>query len=72
MLCHYISGTFEAQLTSKPRILRAVTRRRRRAHVWRKGLFWRRTEDGDLKQSAKIQREDCAAQPEAGGGDGGV
>lgn len=68
----YISGTFHERLTSKPKILRAVTRRRRPHTSGAKGLFWRRTEDGDLKQSAKIQREDRAAQSKAGGGDGGV
>lgn len=36
------------------------------------GRGMRTGEDGGLEQPAEIQREDRAAQPEAGGGDGGL
>lgn len=44
----------------------------RATRLTHRSVFWRRTEDGDLKQSAQIQRENRPAQPEAGGGDRGV
>ncbi len=55
-----------------PTTLPVMTPPPRTTRLTQRSVFWRRTEDGDLKQSAKIQRENRPAQPEAGGGDGGV